>query len=620
MSSFFEELKRRNVFRVGIAYAVVAWVLLQVVDLVLDNIDAPAWIMKVFMLAVAVGFPVALIFAWAFEKTPEGIKLEKNVDRSQSITPQTGRKLDRLIIVFLAVAVIVLLGERLGPSGADQRSVPAEGNTEVTRVASPARTSESPIHIPDKSIAVLPFVNMSADPDNEYFSDGIAEEILNVLARIPELKVAARTSAFAYKGSNASIADIARDLKVETVLEGSVRKSGNQVRVTAQLIKAADGYHLWSETYDHELTNIFAIQDQIARSIAEALKVTLAISPGTVGNMTGTTSTEAYDAYLRGMNQWHLRTGESLHNSIKLFEQAIAIDPKFARAWAGLALTYAVISDYTDLPREQCYEKSRKAAATALDIDPGLAEAAAALANATSDLDEQLTHARRAIQMGPSFATAHQWYASFLALAGDHEAALQEYLLAYGLDPRSRIVGTNLAEHYMLMGQWADAERVLKQVLSYAPDFYYAHQVLFRLRLLTGDLADAREEGRIVARLLGRDEAAVQVYLDLFSEGDKKQAAIGTVMAWPRKNWWREGNPSLDQYGEAGLLARVGAWSEARTMLKEYVSHESVIIYATMRVDRTLAAFNCSAETRAVYASAGLPELVVPYPCDQGEK
>jgi len=620
VSTLFQELQRRNVFRVGIAYAVVAWVLLQVVDLVLDNIDAPAWIMKVFMLAVAVGFPVALIFAWAFEKTPEGIKLEKNVDRSQSITPQTGRKLDRLIIVFLAVAVIVLLGERFGSVGVDQRSVPAEVNTDVIQVSPPARISESPVHAPEKSIAVLPFVNMSADPDNEYFSDGIAEEILNVLARIPDLKVAARTSAFAYKGSNASIADIARDLKVETVLEGSVRKSGNQVRVTAQLIKAADGYHLWSETYDHELTNIFAIQDQIARSIAEALKVTLAISSGTAGNMTGTTSTEAYDSYLRGMNQWHLRTGESLRNSIELFEQAIAIDPKFARAWAGLALTYAVISDYTDLPREECYEKARRAAATALDLDPGLAEAAAALANSTSDPEEQLSYARRAVQLGPSFATAHQWYASLLALSGDHEAALQEFLLGYGLDPRSRIVGTNMAEHYMLMGQWSDAERVLKQVLSYAPDFYYAHQVLFRLRLVTGDLEGAREEGRRVARLLGRDESSVQVYLDLFSEGDKKQAAIKALMSWPREHWWREGNPSLDQYGEAGLLARAGAWSEARTLLKAYESPESVVTLATMRVDRTLAAFNCSPETQAIYASAGLPELVVPFPCDQGAK
>ncbi len=614
--SFFEELKRRNVFRVGAAYVVVAWVLLQVVDLVLDNIAAPDWIMKVFMLAIAVGFPVAVIIAWAFEMTPEGLKREIQVDRSQSITPQTGHKLDRLIIVFLAVAVVVLLAERVYVGDESKPAVSTAVDSEKSSAANSAQSTNPVSRTRGNSIAVLPFVNMSADPDNEYFSDGIAEEILNVLARIPDLKVAARTSAFAFKGTNINIAEIARTLNVDVVLEGSVRKFGNQVRVTAQLIKAADGYHLWSETYDRELTNIFAIQDEIAKSIADELKLTLDIDTGVAGNMTGTTSTAAYDAYLRGMNQWHLRTGESLRNSIELFGQAIAIDPKFARAYAGLALTYAIIDSYTDMRWSETREKTRLAAHQALAIDPGLAEAATALIFTTEDVEEQLAFGRRAIELGPSFATAHQWYAGTILYTGDLEGALEEYLVAYELDPRSRIVGANLAENYRAMGNYSEAERVLRQVASFAPDFYYVHELLFGIYLRTGDLKSAEATGRRLARTLGRDEAAVPVYLDLFSGGAKKQIALETLMSWPRSEQWSGANPGLLFEGLPVLLAAAGAWPEARVILKEVIQSSPAYIYASIRADRTIVGFNCSAETQAIYAAARLAPLAVPYPCE----
>ena len=614
--SFFEELKRRNVFRVGIAYAVVAWVLLQVVDLVLDNITAPEWIMKVFMLVVAIGFPVALIIAWAFEMTPEGLKREADVDRSRSITPQTGHKLDRIIIAFLAVAVVGLLADRMYVGDESLPAVSTTANSETSSAGTSAQSVNPVSAAQGKSIAVLPFVNMSADKDNEYFSDGISEEILNVLARIPDLKVAARTSAFAFKGTNINIAEIARTLNVDVVLEGSVRKSGNQVRVTAQLIKAADGYHLWSETYDRELTNIFAIQDEIAKSIANELKVTLDIDTGVAGNMTGTTSTAAYDAYLRGMNQWHLRTGESLRNSIDLFNQAIAIDPNFARAYAGLALTYAIIDAYTDMRWSETREKTRLAAHQALAIDPGLAEAATALIFTTEDVEEQLVFGRRAIELGPSFATAHQWYAGTIISTGDLEGALEEYLVAYELDPRSRIVGANLSENYRAMGNFSDAERVLRQVASFAPDFYYVHELLFGIYLRTGDLKSAESEGRQLARILGRDEASVQVYLDLFSDSAKKQIALETLMSWPRSEQWSGANPGLLFEGLPVLLAAAGAWPEARVILKEVIQSFPAYIYANLRADRTIAAFNCSPETQAIYAASKLAPLSVPYPCE----
>jgi len=329
--SFFEELKRRNVIRVGIAYAIAAWLLLQISDLVLQNIAAPAWVIQVIMLLLALGFPMVVMFAWAFEMTPEGIKKEKDVDRSQSIVSHTGRKLDRMIIGILTVTVAYLLVDKL----VLQDSTPAA--TETTQ--SVAVEAEAPVDS-GPSVAVLPFVNMSGDAENEYFSDGLTETLLHMLAQLPDLRVAARTSSFAFKGKDSGIAEISETLGVAHVLEGSVQKSGNRVRITAQLIRAKDGFHVWSQNYDRNLDDIFAIQDEIAKDVAGALDASLLGGSNQPMLALNTSNLTAFESYLKGLEQQAIFSYSSLEIAENHFKQALAHDPTFTDARLALVRNY----------------------------------------------------------------------------------------------------------------------------------------------------------------------------------------------------------------------------------------------------------------------------------------
>jgi len=326
----FRELQRRNVFRVSIGYVVSCWLLAQVADLVLENIDAPAWVMQAILLVLALGFPVVVFFSWAYEVTPEGVKRESEVDRSQSITHVTGRKLDRAIMFTLVLALAYFAVDKFYLS--DRRDPAAE----------PTAAGQA---IPDRelapSIAVLPFVNMSDDASNEYFSEGLSEELLNLLAKIPELRVAARTSSFSFKGQALEISEIARRLNVAYVLEGSVRRSGDQVRITAQLIKADDGYHLWSDTFDRTLDNIFVIQDEIASEISAALLPRIIAGKGTSTAAADDSaydykpSPEVYERYLLARSLFN----EDYRDDIKL---AIDILSPLTREYPGYAEAHAL--------------------------------------------------------------------------------------------------------------------------------------------------------------------------------------------------------------------------------------------------------------------------------------
>jgi len=461
--SLFNELKRRNVFRIGAAYVVGAWLLIQVAETIFPLFgfgDTPA---RLVVIALAIGFIPSLIFSWVFEITPEGLKKDADVDREKSITQTAGRKLDRIILVVLVLA--------LGYFAFDKFVLdPARDQSKIEIAHQEGRTAALTESHGDESIAVLPFANMSSDPEQEYFSDGITEEILNLLVKIPELKVTSRTSVFSFKGQKIDIPTVAEKLGVAHILEGSVRKAGNRVRITAQLIEVRNDVHLWSETYERKLDDIFAIQDEIASEVVKALQIQLL---GEVPLATST-NTEAYNLYLRGKHFATLFTQEGMELSVNAYQESIALDADFAPTWAGLSdvLRYQAWYGYTDL--QEAMEASRRAAMRALEIDNTLAEAWRSLAQIKFRYDWDWSNAevatRTAVKYGPNNAPVLR-QGTWVALSlGETERALGLAQLAVELDPLDYSGLTNLGTTYWALGQLEEEERIYRRILELYPD------------------------------------------------------------------------------------------------------------------------------------------------------
>jgi TolB-like protein/Tfp pilus assembly protein PilF len=457
MGRFFEELKRRNVFRVAIAYIVVVWLVLQVADVVLPTFRTPEWVMPAFTFLLALGFPIALIFAWAFELTPEGIRPEKEVDRSESITHVTGRKFDFVIIGVLILAVAFLAYDKFVIEPAHEASPGTADITDDEVVGTDT---------PELSVAVLPFVNMSAEPEQEYFSDGISEELLNQLTKIRGLQVAGRTSSFAFKGKNEDLRSIADQLNVAHILEGSVRKAGNRVRITAQLVKASDGYHLWSETYDRELTDIFGIQEETAKAVASALSVTLGVGEGDLG-LGGTRNFEAYDAYLAGVSLMRTPYAESMPEAIDYLEKAVAIDPEYARAWSALASVYQFAANFLiDDRTEELLEKSDMAANRAIEIAPEAVaslQAAARLHERYRDWIRAEQSLTKALELAPADYWLNMYHGWFLESVGRPGEAIGAFRKAARTEPLLLQPVTNLMIAHQYLGDYAGAQRELQR-------------------------------------------------------------------------------------------------------------------------------------------------------------
>ena len=450
--SFFAELKRRNVFRVGIAYGIATWALLQITDVITPILELPEWAPKLIFVFLAVGLVPALIFAWAFEMTPEGLKKEKDVDRTQSITRDTGRKLDFAIIGVLLLAIGMLLVDRY--SGERPEAVAKEI---------------------EKSIAVLPFVNMSSDKEQEFFSDGITEEILNALAAVKELKVAGRTSSFAFKGQNDDLRKIGDTLGVEHILEGSVRKSGTTIRITAQLIQVEDGFHMWSETYDRELTDIFAIQDEIATEILKQLKAQLLDEELEV-LVSQRTDPEVYDLYLQAKQRLYTRTGPTIESAVALLDKAIELDPDYAPAYSQRAIATLLLSErsYGSIPELEATRLAKRYIDNALRIDPQSAEAWAALGlyhNSRAAEHEQAIEAlTKALNINPNLIDASNWLQIAVSSTGDPRAAMQILEDMTKKDPLYKPAFGNAIASFNQFGQADKAQALIEQFRQFYPN------------------------------------------------------------------------------------------------------------------------------------------------------
>jgi len=478
--SLFQELKRRNVIRVAVAYIITAWLILQVADVVLGNIGAPSWVFQTILLVIALGFPLAVIFAWAFELTPEGLKRESAVDRTESITSHTGRKLDRAIIAVLAVAVAYFAWDKFLVSP----------ETEITQTALAEKAS----------IAVLPFVNMSSDPEQDYFSDGISEELLNLLAQIPQFQVAGRTSSFEFKGRNDDLREIGESLGVSNILEGSVRKGGDSVRITAQLIKVDDGFHLWSDTYDRELTDIFAVQDEIANAVVNELKFTLlGAEVETIVSTPLFTDAEAHNHYLKGLYYMNRVGPDNSEKAAEAFRKALEIAPDSALAWASFAGARIRYSGQTDRGKDEALSEGREALAKAMALDDRVPEVHLVRARLATNHDWDWAAAEaainKALELRPGDVTALRYQSDLINVLGDTEAALEMTRELMALDPLSGTLPFSFAGRLTNVGAWEEAETITQRLVSQSPDAGFVNGYHAWVLAHTDRLDEAQEYG-----------------------------------------------------------------------------------------------------------------------------
>jgi len=470
--ALFAELKRRNVFKASAAYLALSWVVIELTSTVAPLMNLPEWAPKVVLWLGVIGFPFVAMFSWVYELTPEGLKRESEVDRAASITHLTGRRLEYTIVGLLVLAIGLFAFHEFRP----QSSVPArEVATAPTSAAPFTAPAAAAPQVSDQSIAVLPFVDMSQARDQEYFSDGLSEELLNLLAQIPQLHVAARTSAFSFKGKEVEIPEIARQLNVAYVLEGSVRKSGNKLRIAAQLIHAADGYHVWSETYDRQLTDVFEIQDDIAGAVVAQLKLTL-LPTRQLTNTHRTGNTEAYNQYLLGNQFFNRGTVDGYRRAVAAYQQAIALDPNYGTAWAGLSGAEFFAADYTNTTAEHNagIERAREAADKAIALAPDLADGYVARGQVRANYAWDWAGARvdleQALRLEPGNALAQRRYGVVLASLGRVPEAIAATLKATELDPLSARTWNKLGWFFTFTGQWPAARESFDRALAISPD------------------------------------------------------------------------------------------------------------------------------------------------------
>ena len=485
--SLFEELKRRNVIRVGILYLVAAWLLLQLADVLSSLLPVPESAGSLVILLLVLGFFPVVIFAWVYEMTPDGLRREVDVDRSQSVTHETGKKINTLIVVLLVIAIAGLVTDRLIPEPSVDSDVAA---VEPAEAPQPVDSQSQ-----DRSIAVLPFADLSQDQDQQYFTDGLSEELLNLLVRVDELRVASRTSSFAFRGSSLGIPEISKALNVGHILEGSVRKDGDRIRISAQLIEAGTDTHLWSENFDRELTDIFAIQDEIANAIVNALTGELGVGGDRAITVEAATENlDAYEMYLTARELFINR--EQLPESIRLFRQAVELDPGFARAWAGLGAVEGVANEWIFGDGIDHDPLAKVAAEKALSLNPDLSMPLAVLGLIANDYSDSLDYLSAAIEKDPKNTSAWLWLGLHQMVAGFIDESMASLQQCLAIDPGYQNCRQHLARAYLFKGDVETALKLCNETLEHllhsTDDAFVSTYVRNGQRYLALHIADAR--------------------------------------------------------------------------------------------------------------------------------
>jgi TolB-like protein/Tfp pilus assembly protein PilF len=595
--SLIEELKRRNVFKAGAAYLALGWVVTQVTSTVAPLLHMPDWIGQVVVWIGVIGFPFVIMFSWIYELTPEGLKREREVDRSASITHITSRRLDYIIIGLLVLAIGLFAFDRFAPRKAEPaaaaREVPAASTTPDAAPAAPVAS--------DNSIAVLPFVDMSQAKDQEYFSDGLSEELLNLLAQVPQLRVIARTSSFAFKGKEVGVAEIAKTLSVANVLEGSVRKSGDTLRITAQLIRTADSSHLWSETYDRQLTDVFKVQDEIAGAVVAQLKVKL-LPTQLVTNPHRTLSTEAYNQYLLGNQFFNRNAAEGYRLAVTAYEKAVALDPGYAAAYAALASAENLAADYAATAVENAAARQRAEAATnkSIALAPDLADGYAARgwlrSSITWDWSDAQADFEKALALEPGNATIQRRYGLLLGSLGRMNEAIAATRKAIELDPLSSAAWSNLGSMYLTdPNRFPEAREALDRALAINPESSFANFNLATLELLEGHAQEA----------LGVSRRAGEVF-----------SQTGIAMTEHALGHARESQLALDEliakyaHDSAYQIAEVYAWRSEpdksfEWLERAYEQHDGGL--SVIKADPLLKSLWTDARFAAMVKKLGLP-------------
>ena len=485
--SFFAELKRRNVYKVAVTYAVVGWLIAQIATQIFPFLEIPNWIVRLVIVLIAIGFPIALIIAWAFEATPEGIKRTEDVDLAASA--RQPRKHAWIVVVIVGAALSVglfFIGR-------------------YTAQNTPAPRPHEPV---ENSIAVLPFENAIHDANTEYLSDGISEALINSLTELQQLKVIARSTAFRYRGKQADPQAIGRELKVRTVLTGAVRQVDDRLNVQVDLVDATTGSQLWGQEYERKLADVVAVKQTLVREVTEKLRLKLTGEQQQRLTKRDTTNPEAYQFYLRGRYYWNKRTSDNVTRAIDQFRQAADKDPNYAVAYAGLADCYVILEDYVGTPASETYSKAKAFAQRALQLDSSLAEAHASLGfvyYGQWEWEQAEQEFRRAIELNPNYSTAFHWYSICLLSLGRIDEALAEIKHAHELDPLSSPIGTSLTYAYLSKGDLNAAIAQCKAVIDLDPSYPRAHEYLGLGYLKKGLQSEAIAEFQKAVELSGRE-------------------------------------------------------------------------------------------------------------------